>query len=237
MRHNLATICTLGALLLCASHAGAEDQRTIRVRGEGKATSPPDMAVVMTGVVTMAPTASDALAANNDAMQGILDVVKQSRIAAKDVQTSSFNVQPEYERDERGRTKPNIVGYRVTNQVRIRVRDLANLGKVLDALVDAGSNQVSGISFGIDYPTGVMNQARSRAISDARSRANLYAQAAGVRVGKVLTISEQPIAMPQPRFMADTFAAEARVASVPIATGEQELSTSVDVVFALEGGE
>jgi uncharacterized protein YggE len=122
----------------------------------------------------------------------------------------------------------------VTNQVRVRVRNLADLGQVLDALIQVGSNQVSGIRFGIDDATGVLNQARNRAIADARSRAELYAQAAGVRVGKVLTISEQPIQMPRPQFMANAFAAEARAASVPVATGEQELQASVDVVFALE---
>lgn len=233
MRLVLATIGAMSLAAYCATNVCAEDVRTIHVRGEGKATSPPDVATVNTGVVTIAPKASDALAANNEAMKRIMEVLKESKIAAKDIQTSSFSVHPDYERDPRGRTKPKIVGYRVTNQVRIRVRKLADLGKVLDALVQAGSNQVSGISFGIDDPTGVLNQARSRAIADARSRAELYAQAAGVRVGKVLTISEQPVQMPRPQYMAATFAADARGGSVPVATGEQELRTSVDVVFAL----
>lgn len=234
MRHLLATVGVLGLLVWGATCVGAENSRTIHVRGQGKATSPPDMATVHTGVVTIAPQASDALAANSRAMQRIMEVLKENKVAAKDIQTSSFAVQPEYERDQRGRTKPKIVGYRVSNQVRIRIRDIADLGKVLDALVQAGSNQVSGISFGIDDPTGVLNQARNRAVADARSRANLYAQAAGVRVGKVLTISEQSIQMPRPQMMANTFMAEARSASVPVATGEQQLQASVDVVFALE---
>jgi uncharacterized protein YggE len=108
------------------------------------------------------------------------------------------------------------------------------LGKVLDALVQVGSNQISGISFGIDDPTGVLNQARSRAIADAKMRAQLYAQAAGVRVGKVLTIRESSVPMPRPQNLALGFAAEARSAAVPVATGEQELSASVTVVFELE---
>jgi len=145
-------------------------------------------------------------------------------------------VSPEFKRDERGRRQPEIVGYRVTNQVRVEVRNLADLGKVLDALVQAGSNQVSGVSFGIDDPTGVLNQARNRAIADARSRAELYVQAAGVRLGKVLTISEQPIELPQPRHFGLSLAKEA-VSSVPVATGEQEFRALIHMVFALEDKE
>lgn len=234
MRHVLASIGALGLVAWCATSVGADELRTIRVRGEGKATSPPDMATVHTGVVTVAPKAGDALAANNEAMQRIMEVLKENKVAAKDIQTSSFSVQPEYERDSRGRTQRKVVGYRVTNQVRVRIRNLADLGKVLDALVQAGSNQVSGISFGIDDATGVVDQARGRAVRDARRRAELYAQAAGVRVGKVLTISEQPVQMPRPQYMANTFMAEARSAAVPVAAGEQELQASIDIVFALE---
>jgi uncharacterized protein YggE len=192
------------------------------------------MATVHTGVVTTRPAASDALAANTDAMQSIMSVLTENKVAAKDIQTSRFNVQPEYERDSRGRAKPQVIGYRVTNQVQVRVRNLADLGRILDALVRAGSNQVSGIRFGIDDPTGVLNQARNRAIADARSRAELYAQAAGVRVGKVLTISEQALPMPRRQNFDVAFGAEARSAAVPVATGEQELSASVNVVFSLE---
>jgi uncharacterized protein YggE len=242
MRCFLTILGVVGLLTWCTASMGADqspdirlDQlRTIQVRGEGTATSPPDMATVQTGVTTTAPQARDALAANNEAMQRIMEVLKENGIAAKDIQTSSFSVQPQYEHDREGRMKPKITGYRVTNQVEVHVRNLANLGKVLDALVQAGSNQISGIQFGIDDPTGVMDQARNRAVADARNRANLYAQAAGVRLGKVLMISEQPIQMPRPQYRALAFAAERRDASVPVATGEQELRASIEMLFALE---
>lgn len=112
----------------------------------------------------------------------------------------------------------------------MRVRALADLGKVLDALVEAGSSQVSGISFGVDDPTGILNQARSRAVRDAQSRAEVYAQAAGVRVGRVQQISEQPVAVPRP---VQVGFARAEAAAVPIATGEQEFRVTVHVVFEL----
>jgi uncharacterized protein YggE len=228
----------LSTLLMIAQAAAAKDEfrRIISVNGQGKATAPPDMAVIQTGVVTQGARAAEALSNNNEVMKKILGVLKTYKIASKDVQTSSFNVSPEFKRDERGRRQPEIVGYRVTNQVRVEVRNLADLGKVLDALVQAGSNQVSGVSFGIDDPTGVLNQARNRAIADARSRAELYVQAAGVRLGKVLTISEQPIELPQPRHFGLSLAKEA-VSSVPVATGEQEFRARIHMVFALEDKE
>ena len=238
MRRLKVCLFLFSMLLMVSPAAAGEDdfRRVISVTGEGKANAQPDMAVIQTGVVTRGATAVEALSANNEAMENILGVLKKHKIASKDVQTSSFNVNPEFRRDERGKGQPEIVGYRVSNQVRVKVRNLSDLGEVLDALVRAGSNQVSGISFGIDDPTGVLNQARNSAIADARNRAELYAQAAGVRLGKVLTISEQPIELPQPRHFGPSLAKEA-VSSVPVAAGEQEFHARINMVFALEDKE
>jgi uncharacterized protein YggE len=226
----LATLMvTLGAR--ADEHAPA---RTISVTGRGLATAPPDMATIQTGVVTQAPTASEALAGNNRAMERVLQLLKDKGIASKDIQTSNFNVSPDYRRDPRGRTEPEIVGYRVTNQVQVRVRNLPELGGVLDALVQAGSNQISGVSFGIDDPRGLLDQARNRAVKDARSRAELYAQAAGVQVGAVISISEQTAVTPRPQYFARAMAEDA--SAVPVATGEQELQATVSMVFALTDG-
>jgi hypothetical protein len=230
--HTL-TVLVAAAALVARPGLGAEPLRTISVSGQGKATAPPDMATIHTGVTTVASTASAALAENNQTMEKLFGVLKQHGIASKDIQTTGFHVQPEYKHDRQGVTPPQIVGYRVTNQVQVRVRNLPDLGKVLDALVQAGSNDVSGISFGIDDPTGVLNQARNRAMTDARSRAELYAHAADVRVGKVVTISEQPVAMPRPELAMARMAADV-ASAVPVATGEQEIVTMVHVVFALE---
>lgn len=235
MRHLKIGLFLVATLLMVAQADAAQDafRRTISVTGQGKAAAPPDMAFIQTGIVTTGPTAANALSANNEAMDTILGALKTYKIASKDIQTSSFNVSPEYKHDERGRRQPGIAGYRVTNQVRVKVRKLTDLGKILDALVQAGSNQVSGVSFGVDDPTGILNQARNQAIADARNRAELYAQAAGVRLGKVLTISEQPIEFPQPRHFAPTLAKEA-VSSVPVATGEQEFHVRIHFVFDIE---
>ena len=231
MRFKQITVCLIAVL---TTPAFADEQpRTISVSGQGKVSSPPDMARIQTGVQTQAVTAKDALSSNNKAMQRILEVLKKHHVASKDVQTTSFNVSPVYKRDNRNRTQPEIVGYRVGNQVRVKVRNLPDLGKVLDALVQAGSNRVTGISFGVDDPTGLLNQARSRAMSDAKSRASIYAQAGGVTVGKIRTISEQASQIPRPMMRGMMFAA-GREAAVPIATGELDFSVTVHVVYDLK---
>jgi len=234
---RMATILVVPAALLLPvlpAAADGENERTINVTGEGTATSPPDMATINTGVQTQAGTAEEALDANNQAMEGLLDVLEDHGIAEKDVQTTSFNVHPIHEQDQRGRTQPAIVAYRVVNQVKVEVRNLPRLGEALDALVRAGSNRISGVSFGVDDSTGVLDQARNRAIGDARRRANLYAQAAGVKVGKLLRISEQPVQIPTPRRLDYARAAGAEASRVPVATGEQEFRATIHVVFALE---
>jgi uncharacterized protein YggE len=208
-------------------------ERTISVTGQGTATAPPDMATIRSGVVTQGKTAGEALQANNGAMQQLMQKLKDFHIADKDIQTSNFQVSPLYQRDpDARRSEPRISGYQVSNQVAIHIRNLPELGKLLDALVSVGSNQISQIGFGMGDPTGLLNEARNAAIADARSRAQLYAQAAGVSVGQVLAISEQAAHIPRPQFMAGARMAEA--ASVPIATGEQEVQATINVVYELK---
>jgi len=208
-----------------------ESARTIRVTGQGQASSVPDMATIHTGVVTQAALAVDAMEQNNQSVEKLMSDLKNMKIAETDIQSAQFSVQPEYARGARGERLAEIIGYRVTNQLRIRVRDLPELGKLLDKLIRSGSNQMSGLSFGVDDSTAIMNEARTQAIADARARAELYAKAAGVAVGKILSIDEQQAVIPQPRFFSR--AMEGVAASVPIATGEQDFTASINVVFEL----
>lgn len=223
-------------LTLAAVPALADVQRTITVSGTGKATAPPDMATIRSGVTTTAKTAKEALAANNVAMEAVIKVLTSRNINAKDIQTSGFGVYPEYNRPapgQRGGSRTNeIIGYRVTNTVSVKVRNLPRLGEILDALVQAGSNQINGITFSIANPKAITDDARRNAIDDARGRAELYAMATGVKVGKVLSISEQSIRPPQPMFGARMAMAE-MASSVPVATGEQEVSASINVMYEL----
>ena len=222
-----------GLLFIAICTTAIADQslpRTISVTGNGSATSPPDMATINTGVVTQGKNAADAMKANNEIMAKLMAALKAQKIPAKDIQTSDFSVSPQYARDDRGRTQQEIVGYRVSNQVRVVIRNLPELGKVLDTLVSTGSNRVSGISFGITDSDGILNEARNNAIADARSKANLYAQALGIKVGKVVSVSESSVIAPRPQFFARAAMADS---AVPIASGEQELTATIDVVFAI----
>jgi uncharacterized protein len=207
--------------------------RSITVIGTGEASAKPDMAEIQMGVVTQAATAGEALSANNAAMDKLLKLLAARGIAEKDVQTTQFSVSPQYRHEPRGQAPPTITGYQVTNQVRVKVRQLASLGQVLDQAVGEGANQVHGISFSVAEPDRFLDTARKDAVGDAKRRAELYAQAAGVKVGRVLLIQEQTPRFPQPQMMAMTARAGAGGA-VPVAAGEQEFRASITVTYAID---
>jgi uncharacterized protein YggE len=222
----------LGVMLSPAAAAAADPpERTVRVRGEGKASAPPDMATIRTGVVTQDAEARKALSANNKAMEKVMTTLQQFGIEKKDVQTSGFSVRPVHRRDN-GRVVPEITGYRVSNQLSVQVRDLKKLGEVLDALVESGSNQLSGVSFGLQDRQALLAEARREAMADARRRAELYAREASARLGEVRTISEQALPV-QPVSRQFAFEAASARASVPVAPGELDVRASVHVVYTL----
>jgi uncharacterized protein YggE len=235
MQRLRTILFTILILVISSLSALASDgsQRTITVNGQGKASAPPDMATIEIGVVTHGVTAIEALSENNQIMGRIMDILIGHKIAEKDVQTSILNVTPEYKQDDRGRVEEKISGYSVRTQVQVLVRNLKDLGQVIDALVRAGSNQVSGISFGIDDQARVINQARERAVADARGRAELYARSAGIRVGKILAISEQATEWPRAQGAYRMYDMQA-ASSVPVATGEQEYDVTIQMIFTLE---
>ena len=221
------------ALLTLTNTASASDmEATISVTGEGVVTAIPDMAMVSTGVTTEAATPEAALNANTAAMNGLMKVLDDLDIAAKDRQTSNFNVSPQYRRERNDPGSPKIDGYRVSNQLTIRVRDLGELGGLLDALVKAGSNQLGNIRFDFADRSKLVDEARQLAVADARKRAELYVDAADVDLGDVLSISESGVAGPRPPMMRSAMMSEA--ADVPIAVGESEIRASVHMVFELE---
>ncbi|MBP1883438.1 SIMPL domain-containing protein [Sinorhizobium mexicanum] len=211
-------------------------QALIKVSGEGRATAAPDMAIVQLSVVKDAKTAREALDANNKAMAEVLSALKQGGIAERDLQTSGFAINPQYnypQGNDGTNRPPELVGYQVVNGVTVRVRDLSKLGEVLDKSVSLGINQGGGIEFTKDKPDEVITEARKAAVSDAIVKAKVLAEAAGVSLGRLIEISEQasrPEPVPMVRSMAKEFAADA----VPIATGENAYNVTVNVTFAIE---
>lgn len=229
-------IAALGAAILITMATGparaADHQpvRTLSLTGTGESSSPPDTATVSAGVVTEAPDAKSAVQRNSETVGSLFRSLKDMGIADRDMQTRSFNISPVYTRPPRGE-QAQISGYRVSNSVTVRVRDLSELGTVLDRLVKAGANQMNGVSFYIDRPADLMDEARRRAVADVRRKADVYAEAAGIRIKGILSISEGGGRPPQP--MLRTMAAES-AENVPVAAGEQTISASVTITYEIE---
>jgi uncharacterized protein YggE len=223
-------------LLLASAGVRAEEPPpAITVNGTGTMSAPPDTGHLSAGVVTEAASAAEAVRANNTAMARVLAAVEAAGIDKKDVQTQGFSVSPIYEpyppQEARARA-PKVAGYRVSNQALIEVKGVEKVGDVLDRVVAAGANEIGGVSFSIGEPAPLFDEARKRAVADARRRAETYATAAGVRLGRLLRLDETSgfVPMPQPR-MARMEAADV---SVPIATGEVDLSVTIVASYALE---
>ncbi|MBB3233547.1 SIMPL domain-containing protein [Phyllobacterium endophyticum] len=210
----------------------------IVVTGEGEAAAAPDMAIVSMVVLQEKPTAREALSANNQAMAKVLDAMKKSGVADRDLQTSGFNIEPRYVYpDNKDNTQPpeapKIVGYAVSNSLTVRVRDLKKVGDILDQSVTLGVNQGGNLTFTNDKPEEVIEEARKNAVANALAKAKTLTEAAGVSLGKVIEISEQSFSpRPMPMVQSKMMAA-APADSVPVAAGENTYSVNVNVTFEL----
>lgn len=220
-----------------AEDAARQREATIVVTGEGSAEVAPDMALIDLGVVKDAKTAREALDANNKAMADILAALKGDGIADKDLQTSGFMINPQYQypQSSTGENPPPVLtGFQVTNTVTLRVRDLSKLGEILDKAVTLGANQGNAIRFLNDKPDAAVSAARKKAVENAMTKAKELTDAAGVGLGRVLEISETSYRaepMPMMRAVAKDYAA---AGAVPIAAGENSYSVTVNVTFALK---
>lgn len=200
---------------------------TITVTGHGETSQAPDAASITLGVEKQAPNAADALTENNRAMEQLINELERQGVPSKNVQTTSFDISPVY-RHEEGRD-PQVVGYRVSNQVRVKVVELDKLGTLLDTVVRVGANRIHGIQFEVAEAEKAADAAREKAVEDARWRAELLAKVAGAKVGRPLQIQETIGGGEPPRPMAMMMARE----SVPIAQGEQQLTADVTVTYEL----
>ncbi len=227
----LAALALLAATPMISPVISAEEPApSITVVGSGAVSSPPDTAEVNAGVVTQAATASQAMSQNSAAMAQVLKALAALGIADRDIHTTNVSIVPQRAPMQSGRPAPSpVVGYEVTNQVQVKVRNLASLGRLLDTLVSQGANSLGGIGFSVADPAPLLAQARTKAIADARQKAQVYAAAAGVKLGRVIFIRDATVGPPRP--MAGRVMA---LATTPIAPGEQELEVSVSVTYALE---
>lgn len=201
------------------------------VAATGEVRRVPDIVNINAGVVTQAPSAVEAIRQNAERMAGVRRALEQAGIAARDIQTSNVSLHPEYRYQDN--QPPQLVGYRASNQVNVRFRDIAASGRILDALVAQGANQINGPMLGIDQPEAALDEARTAAIANARARADLYARALGMRVVRILSVSEGG-AMPTPPVPMLRMQAADAGAATEIQAGEQALSVTLTVSFELQ---
>jgi uncharacterized protein YggE len=203
------------------------------VSATGESTRVPDVAIISAGVVTRSATAGGAIQQNSARMDRVLTALKRAGVAERDIQTSSINLNPEYRYQEN--RAPELVGYSASNQVSIRFRDIRNSGRILDALVAEGANQINGPTLTIDKPEAALDEARTNAVDKGRARAELYARSLGKRVVRIVSVSEGGGSYypPPPMPMAERSMA-ASVADTKIVPGEQKLQVTVSMVFELQ---
>lgn len=206
---------------------------TISVGGHGAVTIAPDTAVVTIGVDVFQPDLSEAQAQATNLMEAVTQTILDAGIDEEDVQTVNYSVNVIYRYDTQGR-QDGIDGFQVSNQVSVKVRDLDQLGELLDAVVAEGANSIHGISFLVDDPTAAASQARRAAVEDARRKAEELAEAAGMQVGRILSITEgySPLPVPLPFGGAADMAQES-AARVPIQVGSSEVAVDVQVTYEL----
>jgi uncharacterized protein len=224
----LAAATATAALFAAPALAQMVPPPAISVTGEANMSVPPDQAQIDGGVSTDAKTAREASDANNAAMGKVLLALKGAGIDEKDYQTSRLSLQPQYAPN---RTGPSpVVGYRASNRVTIKVRDVTKVANIIDVLVGTGANDIGGIHFVVTQASKLLDEAREQAIADARRKAQIYAKAAGVTLGEPIAISEQ--GAPTPMFRSKVAAGMAT--SAPVAQGEETLSVSVSVSWAIK---
>ncbi|HEX8217369.1 MAG TPA: SIMPL domain-containing protein [Allosphingosinicella sp.] len=223
----------------------------LSLTAEGRSQRVPDLAMFTAGVVTQGRTAAEALSANSRQMEAVIAALRRAGVAERDIQTAAISLQPRYSNPDREAmiraremrepyvppaepTAPRIVGYDARNNVQVRVRRVADMGRIIDALAAAGANEIHGPAFTMDEPRAALDEARAAAVAEARQRAELYARAAGMRVVRIVSITETGGYYPvqgimvtgSPRSLGES-------APPPVAPGELTLGVSVSVQFEL----
>lgn len=239
MKYALLAALTIGASLLPAA-AVAQQVPTITqtiagtrldISATGEVTRVSDLAIISAGVVTKAATAAAAIQQAANRMARVRTALTQAGIADRDIQTSNISLNPEYRYENN--QPPQLTGYSASNQLSVRFRDIANTGKILDALVREGANQINGPNLTIEKPETALDEARAKAVAAGRARADLYARSLGLRVARVVSVSESGGNFPVPPPMV-MMAERSQAADTKIDPGEQKLQVTLAMTFELQ---
>ena len=234
---KMLTALAVAAAALPATAAIAQTAQPIAgtrldVVATGEVTRVPDIVRISAGVVTQATTAVEAIRQNAERMERVRAALARAGIAARDIQTSNISLQPDYRYEDN--QPPRLIGYRASNEVNVRFRDIRESGRILDVLVAEGANQINGPSLGIDRPEAALDEARVAALANARARAEIYARSLNMRVRRVLLVSETGAVTPLPMANMMLRGRMADQAQTQIDPGEQRLGVTLTVSFELE---
>jgi uncharacterized protein YggE len=229
---KLLTVLALLAGSTLASAAETTPVPSVSVSGSGKVFYVPDLGYISAGVSSEGWTAAEAWKKNHEIVRKIFERLKQLGIDEKDIKTGNLGLQPRY--SQKPKQEPRFVGYTASYELTVTSRKLDQMGAILDALVDSGANRNMNISFGCSKMDQLIEEARVKAVSDARKRASLYVTGAGARLGDVLGISDTPYAVPQHFYPVDALAVREAKASLPVSAGEQEMTVTVTITWAID---
>jgi uncharacterized protein YggE len=240
MRKTMLIALALGASTIPASLMAQQAVTAVPVltgtrldvSATGEVTRVPDLAIISAGVQTLQPTATAAIEENAAKMERVRAALRRAGIEDRDIQTSSISLNPEYQYDQN--RPPRLTGYRASNTVNVKFRDLKRTGAILDALVAEGANTINGPNLTIDKPEAALDEARAKAIANGRARAALYARALGMQVVRLLSVSESGgYAVPPPMPMVMMAQERGAAADTKIDPGTQQLQVSVSMSFEL----
>lgn len=212
-------------------------QSGISVTGEGKAATTPDIALLGLGVEAQSKSVGDAQNTARQAMSRVRQALSALGVEDKDIKTISYAIQPVYQYIQR-ENRQELIGYRVSDRISVKIRKISDAGKVIDAAAEAGGNNVriDSIGFTVNDPTPQKNEAREKAVRDAMAKARQMAELAGVKLGKAMFITESGFVQPPPRPFPMPMAARAEAIAAPteISPGEAEIQVQVQILFAIE---
>ncbi len=207
------------------------DATLLQISAHGETHRVPDVAQISAGVVTQNIDANAAMRSNAQRMSAVIAALKAAGVADRDIQTSSISLEPQYKYGQN--QPPTITGYQASNTVNLRLRELGKAGNVLDTLVKQGANQITGPTFTLDKPEAAMDEARANAVRNAQARADLYATATGLKVRRIVSISESGEMQPPRPMMSFARLQRTVDAPTPVATGENTIGVDLNVVYEL----
>lgn len=233
------TMLAVAATAACLPAAAQEmrpimpiDGTVLDIAAEGSTTRVPDLALIQAGVVTQAATAAQAMQSNAARMASVIAALRGAGIAERDLQTAVIALNPVYRNEDN--KPPVITGYQASNQLTVRFRDVAKSGAILDTLVRQGANNISGPNLTIEKPEAALDEARTDAVRKARARADLYARAAGLRVDRMLSITESGANPPQEIMVRALQRSAYAAADSQVLPGERDVTINVSVRFLLK---